>query len=494
MRRDRRRAFALLGVLVVVTLLSLSAYRFSDLMFGEMRAGYNVQRATEARSLADSGVHYTAAMLADPENLTGLGNNPLSNPEAFREVALGESGGRFSIVTLNEDPAGFGQAYRFGVTDESGKLNVNGLIKADGTGDVLYNALLALPDMTEDVAAAIVDWVDGDGEPRDGGAENDYYSGLNPPYNCKDGNLDSLDELLLVRGVTPELLYGNDLDRDGEPDDPTPYNPGLARFLTVYSRESNVAPDGTPRVNINQQDLTALQAELQPLLGDEMTTFILAYRIYGGSSDADRPATSSIDDLQGLIAPRLAGGGRQQIKSLYDLIDARVTVSGGRGRPERVFASPLSGDVQQQRQVLPALLDSVTTEAKAELPARVNVNTCSEDILRGVAQIAQRPDLADQVLAARPDFRSGGAVEDIYNSTAWLLTEAGVEPEALKALEKYITARPQVYRFQAVGYFDRSAQFSRIEAVIDTNAGNPRVVFFRDLSELGIGFEDLRGR
>jgi hypothetical protein len=46
-----------------------------------------------------------------------------------------------------------------------------------------------------------------------------------------------------------------------------------------------------------------------------------------------------------------------------------------------------------------------------------------------------------------------------------------------------------VYRIQAVGYFDKAGPVARVEAVIDTNAGKPRIVYWRDLTELGKGFE-----
>src|SRR5207247_2554528 len=89
------------------------------------------------------------------------------------------------------------------------------LIKGDPTGKKLNDMLVKLPNMTPDIAAAIVDWVDADTQPRQGGAENEYYSGLTPPYRTRNGPLDSIDELLLVRGVTPQLLYGSDLNRNG---------------------------------------------------------------------------------------------------------------------------------------------------------------------------------------------------------------------------------------------------------------------------------------
>jgi hypothetical protein len=58
------------------------------------------------------------------------------------------------------------------------------------------------------VVDSILDWRDPDDFYRINGAENDYYRSLKEPYDCKNGNLDSIEELLLVRGVTPELFYG----------------------------------------------------------------------------------------------------------------------------------------------------------------------------------------------------------------------------------------------------------------------------------------------
>jgi len=55
---------------------------------------------------------------------------------------------------------------------------------------------------------SILDWRDPDDLYRMNGAEPDYYQSLKEPYRCKNGNLDSIEELLLVRGVTPELFYG----------------------------------------------------------------------------------------------------------------------------------------------------------------------------------------------------------------------------------------------------------------------------------------------
>src|SRR5262249_21717128 len=159
---------------------------------------------------------------------------------------------------------------------ESGKININALIRLDPGGTVLYEVLLKLPNMTEELAAAIVDWVDSDDDERPNGAESGSYQSYQP----KNGPLNSLDELLLVRGMTSELLYGSDRNRNGrqDPDEVTDagFTRGLADFLTVYGRELNVDSTGAPRVYLNDTNLATLNQTLAAAIGQEMADYVVA--------------------------------------------------------------------------------------------------------------------------------------------------------------------------------------------------------------------------
>jgi hypothetical protein len=55
---------------------------------------------------------------------------------------------------------------------------------------------------------AVLDWIDTDNLERASGAEEEQYQDLDPPRHCKNAPLDSFEELLLVKGFTPELLFG----------------------------------------------------------------------------------------------------------------------------------------------------------------------------------------------------------------------------------------------------------------------------------------------
>ena len=131
------------------------------------------------------------------------------------------------------------------ITDECGKLNLNALAgdpegeSQQGARTLLEAALGALFEargVEADPTDAILDWLDPDDEPRPNGAESDYYAALDVPYACKNGPMDSIEELLLIKDVTPELFFG-----DAEQDPPQlPLN-GL---LTVHGD-----PGGTVNAN-----------------------------------------------------------------------------------------------------------------------------------------------------------------------------------------------------------------------------------------------------
>jgi type II secretory pathway component PulK len=552
---DSRKGFALLAVLVVVVLLTLAAYEFSELMLEEYRACDSYARLAQAKAAADSGVNYAAMVVGNSTAFTTvLNSQPFNNQSAFQGISVGSSSqsrlqGRFTILTpLDPTDPNYGtQTFRYGVSDENGKINLNALMKLDSSGTVAHNMLMTLPNMTEDIANSILDWIDADDEARPNGAESDYYSSLTPPYACKNGPLDSIEELLLVKGVTPQLLLGNDQNRNGvldpeEDDGSGTLDRGWAAGLTVYSREMNVDSSGNPRIDVNGRDLNNLSQQLANIVGQDLANFIVAYRLYGpasgaGSSSAgggppgggsgagsNRGGAGASRGGAGTVSPTGRGGGAggavpiasapgggagsnpslrlsatqmnggsgrggsgpRTISSLFELIGTSVSVPGDTPQSQpRTYPSPLN-DPGNQSQLLPLLLDSCTTVNAPEIPARINVNTAPQAVLSAL------PGLSDadvqNIITHRPDSLSTDPPDTAYQTPAWLLTQANIPPAVLRTLDRYITTRSQVYRVQVIGYLDGGGPMKRIEAVIDANQGHPRIVYYRDLSELGIGY------
>jgi hypothetical protein len=151
-----------------------------------------------------------------------------------------------------------------------------------------------------------------------------------------------------------------------------------------------------------------------------------------------------------------------------------------------VYTSPLS-DPGKLRQFLPILLDKFTTRRDGEIPARINVNTAPAAVLATLPGLDETD--VQNITTKRPAPGAGESADPVYQTPAWLLLDANLAPSKLQALERYVTGRSQVYRVQALGYFEKGGPVARIEAVIDTNAGQPRIVHWRNISELGKGFE-----
>jgi type II secretory pathway component PulK len=518
-----REGYVIFAVLIVVVVLSLVAYRFADSMVGEYRASVRAAEDAQVKAAAVSGLHYAAAVLSDRETFYGdLEGNPFDNPGIFEEFAVETSNGsktrvpKFSIRAVVPDSAGTYEQ-RFGVVDEGGKLNINSLIALDSTGEQLYAALMKLPNMTEDVANAIVDWVDTNDDERANGAESSYYQSLPNPYRTKNGPLNSLDELLFVKGVTPELLYGGDRNRNGVVDgDEADNTRGWSDYLTVYGREINVDMTGTVRIYLNGDDLETLYKQLQQAVGEELAAYIVASKVFtparaqtttanvtlsggtggsgtmtvtisgtGGAQQGQRPkVAATTEQLLTAVQAQIAATGTsgKRIRSLMDLTNTQIALPRPPGTPDDVpdyvAYSPLL-DPTKLNQMLPALLDKTTTRQAVEMVPRINVNSAPREVLLAVPNLTEAE--VDAILTARPNqvLTEVGTV-----STAWLVTSSALTVDKFKRVERYLTGSSMVYRAQSIGYTRPNGPVARMEAVIDTNQGAPRFLMVRDLSEL----------
>ncbi len=538
---------ALIVVLVVIVILSLAAYTFSELMLVESQATNRYGRDVQARSYADSGVELVAAQLGtlDPEAPEDL----FHNPELFSGVLLrdGDSDwnrGRVSLISPVEADSTSTQI-RFGLQDESARINLNAISQFGLTEEQERNLLMNLPGMFEELADAVLDWVDADDTPRDYGAESESYVNVLPP----NGPLTSLDELLYVVGVTPDLLYGEDANRNGLLDpnendgDLTPplddadglLNPGWSALLTVYSRETNLRSDGTEKINVNLGSLVDLYDTLEPEFGEQIAQFIVAYRLYGpieeeeeqliagrsstdsgedcelSASSASQSASNTTGDAQtdeelataaAEVAGNLLGGegatitraglnllevATTDINSLYDLIDAKVLAKINEEDVE--LPSPFTSDPAALTQDLPLLLGSLSTTDAAQIEGRINVNEARLEVLLGLPCLSE--ETAYLIVASQPvgtDGRPTGDAVDYRSTTGWLLVDGLMSLSQLRLLDRFMTTRGSVYRMQSVGHFDEGGPIARVEAVIDAAQVPPRIVFQRDLSQLGPGF------
>ena len=176
------------------------------------------------------------------------------------------------------------------IDDEYGKINLNALIDArrQQPNETLEQALRFLFESRgaeEDPTDAILDWIDSDDDPRPNGAETDYYQSLLTPYPCKNAPLSSVEELLLVRGMTPELFFGN-VDMGQLP---------LPELCTVHGQRNG-------RINVN-----TAEPEILTAIGDSLGMAGLAELVV---EERQRSPFQNNQDLvqRGILPPQDTSG------------------------------------------------------------------------------------------------------------------------------------------------------------------------------------------
>jgi DNA uptake protein ComE-like DNA-binding protein len=565
---------------VIVALLTLAAYNYTQMMMTENEATTMYGSDIQAREAADSGVEYVATILGnrtDPA-LENLQHNPaLFMGKTIVQSPRARGTARFSVIAPVEQ-ATHSNAIRYGLMDESAKLNLNILLSMKLDDDEIHTWLLNIPGMTIELADCILDWIDTDDTKRPYGAESEIYEAMSPPYRAKNGPLESLDELLMVQGVTPALLYGEDANRNGLLDpnendgDASPpldnhngvLDHGWVAFLTAYSRESNLRADGRPKIHLNNGLLTDLFDQVEDEFGEATAKFIIAIRLNSPKSTA--PATmSSSNSLSNTssssksnsnsstnkssggqnsngnksssggksgatgLATSSTGQGQQQqqqqaVQSLTKAIASAALSPGGkvtRGgidisaggsytitSPWTLFGavanaqvsgastdmpSPWPADPNQLKAVLVKLLDTFTLSEDEFLEGRININQARREILLGIPVLTE--DLVEKIILAQKLDSNGQPSPDVlqqHNSIGWLYYEGLVDIPTMATLEPYFTARGDVYRAQVFGFYDGGGPITRLEAMIDGTQKPPRVIFQRDLNDLGHGYSRMQ--
>jgi DNA uptake protein ComE-like DNA-binding protein len=348
---------------------------------------------------------------------------------------------------------------------------------------------MALPGMTEPLADAILDWIDTDDNPRAQGAEALDYSRMGYPYGPRNGPLHSIEELLLVRDMTPALLFGADLNRDGlvqavetpltaivDADNSNrELDRGWAAYLTLDSAERNVRPDGRPKIDVNMANLELLHEQLTEVLSEEQANFIIAFRqggAYTGTENGVDASSLNLDFTQ---------QGRTSLTSILDLVGARTRVVQTGTTTRSVVNTPFTDDASEMANYLPILMQNLAANAAPSLPGRLNINQAPRLLLMGLPGID--PVVVDQIIANR-DVQLGIQMPDQIFET-WLLSQGLVDLAKMKQLLPLITTGGDVYRVRSVGYFDGGGPVSRIEAVLDATQRPPVVVRRWELETLG---------
>lgn len=279
-------------VLFILLLIGLLAAGFSFRVHADAAANQASIHRAQTRLAAEAGVEWVKVMLAysrldtarwyhNPDELHRvIAWSADSEPSLWgtNEEIKGGATYRFSIVA--DDPGDDERFIRIGITDESSKLNLNTateeqLLKM--VTEAVADDSSAIP---EEIVDAIIDWRDEDDKPNGEAVdtEGEYYRQLEKPYRVKNGPFDTVEELLLVKGVTGRVLYGEDFDRNGlltpnEDDGEYAFPPdnqdnilnrGLYPYLTVLSAELEKSNANRERVYLPGAE-AAVRAELETI-------------------------------------------------------------------------------------------------------------------------------------------------------------------------------------------------------------------------------------
>lgn len=417
-RTERNRGLVLVMVLWIVAIMTAIIAVVSQTSRLDMKMATATADEVRCKWACRAGTENAIAILAedlrDTDCLQDLWSD---NEEAFTEVSLE------------------GCTYDVQVTDEAGKLNVNTITR---------DQLMALPYMESQIADAILDWRDRNEEPRAEGVESGYYGNLPIPYTARNGPFRTVRELLKVKGVTEDLLYGEDTnlnglldynEQDGELSPPRDngddyLDEGWFAYLTCYSYERNVDGAGNRRVNINEADERRLASELQ--ISDAHARWIVQNRGDGYDSIADVLGDNDSGQSQ---------NGSDQ-------------------------AQPLD------RQTFSQIVDKITISNDESIPGKVNINTAPQEVLRSLfGGDDEAEQLAYTVIADRASLLYG------MESIAELLDKQSMTTERFKRIADRITVRSDVFTIRCVATADVSGARLETECVVDRGATPASILY-----------------
>lgn len=419
----RRRGSALLLVMFAIAVASVVVMGVQASAFRQAASGRETAQRIRAYWAARAGLESTLARL----------EYNIQNPDRSSAFTLLDDLTSVSVGSLEQaswriSHTNDTRERRDGPADPHEKVNINRMTADD---------LMTLPGMTEDVADAILDWIDSDEEPRPLGAEIGFYANLPSPYEPRNGPITSLFELELIAGVTPELVRGEDWNLNGvldpeEDDGDASWPPdnadglldaGWSRLITAQSTDLGLAASGRQRLDLKTAAPDQLM-ERVPTLNPSQAQVILEY----GARQGTR-----IEDLIGTTLASIAAQSSGLPSTVRNLDDDQIR----------------------------KLLDECTfqTVDGPPVPGRVNVNTVSREVLDSITSIPA--GVADALIAARDAEPTGFAhIMD-------LLSVPSITARRLSTYSRSLTVESNAWVISSRGKDDASGVEAEIVAVID---------------------------
>jgi len=462
-----RRGFVLLAVLVFILLLSMVTVSLLFRSRAEETAASASRGGEQAWAAAFSGIQQVLRMAAAAKSGKGDWSD---NPAAFRERMVFEDGSeRWQFTVFSPGDSESLTEVRYGLTDEASRINLNHPGGCD---------LAKIPRLTEEKVQslrAVIGGTNGAGPGLSSGESSgtpaDTSTSAQPVTQFGDsrsvlgsagvrpgGSFATVEALLRLPGFSPELLFGEDVNRNGRLDPnendgdetlPTDnrdgrLDHGMAQYLTTTAYDLDLTRGGQRRVDLNDPQAALPSTDLPPAF----TNYVANLRAAG-----------------------------LRLAHPVEVLEATFRVKDEEGNETEIT----SGITKEE---LPLVLDLFTTGSETRREGLINVNTASAIVLATLPGMDL--SLAETVVSARPGLRP-----EVRATPAWLLTEGLVEAPLFRRIAPFLTAHSYQFSFHVIGYGLPSGQYRVFQVEVDGAGETPIITQIRDLTRLGLPFNLL---
>lgn len=433
--RSVRSAMALVASLWVTVLMTALVSVAAQTSLLDSRISQIENETQRGRWACRGGVETAIALLLeDDRSYDGLTDLWADNPMELENLDFGGV-----TVTIR-------------VVDTASRLNVN-----VATAEQLW----WLPDMTEDIADSVLDWIDTDDTVRAGGAESGYYLNLDYGYWSRNGAVRTTRELLRVRGVTEGLFYG-----DREQELLSSDNEGWIHYLTCWSQEINQDGDGNARINVNRANQQTLTQQLGLTAGQ--ARWVTENRPFRRLADLIGQTGSAAWTTQ---TPQPAQPAQQSAQ----------TPQQGRQATPQTSTPPTTRQSRQQEQPEPEplttatvlnLADRITLTNRQFIRGKVNVNTADVIVLTAIFE--GNRELAENVIAARESL--GG----VFLNLSDLQQVEGMTQDIMSGFLDRMTIRSSMFEIYATAVSEATGLRYQVEAIVNRESSQGQIMYWRE--------------
>ena len=297
-------------------------------------------------------------------------------------------------------------SFRIQIIDNAAKIDLNTITEAQ-----LENL-----NLTQEQIDSFLDWRDVGQSNRALGAKDDYYNGLTKPYNAHENQLQSVYELLDIKGFTPQNVF-YPVDNTSSTSGSSALNDlALVEIVTTLNYSAATTPEGDGRVNVNNPQLNAQNFSQQAQIPLQTAQQIIAQR--GTQPNGAFTALSQVLAVPGII---------------------------------------------NNQAVVRSVLDRMSVAPGEQLIGKININTAPETVLQAIPGISQ--DIATQIVDNRP---TGG-----YTQLSELLS-IGSDQAFVGAVADSLNVNSQCFQVRIIGKSGRTEY--GIEALIQIDQGIPKII------------------